>query len=542
MQPSCRNSDCHLQDNCVYNEKRKQPFGWAYFSSPTYMVSAGAREVSCLVHFQRHHVTSDTGSKTVDKSCIEDNSKSLVEEQETEKPRKSLQNHSVETESVNARRTSTSKNSLTPTTDIFYVPFEVRPGSAQPGIHYEPISAGVLHFTGEEKEHSILIGLNVDNSVPVCSEPLDFYVILSSHHSNQLKREENADPEEEQNSPNRLRVATPASPSVARVLLLPSDASDCLEMQTSHYYATPDSTSVVVAVIRRGPCQQFCQVEIFTRDGTAGAAESNNENGDYLPLTKDIEFQPGVSSHLISIQLIHRKPNNRYFFAELRNPRGNCKLGEHKVAICYLNSVDGAADAQDVVEGDISWSDQFRMAITLIPSVDENGIQVPLTNMDYALHGVTFFWKLLSAFLPPSRVTVKKRKAFAAEFFIKETPTEQLQTIGRGSKTLIRILLTKLNTHLLLKPKVLGRLFDLLFVPYLHWNLDGYCGGAPCATHKSVVSTQGAHNGKQTQVTDCDLRKSQSNNSLSGLRKADPSIGDDHRLVNQKVDITTDGM
>ncbi|OON16062.1 hypothetical protein X801_08128, partial [Opisthorchis viverrini] len=64
---------------------------------------------------------------------------------------------------------------------------------------------------------------------------------------------------------------------------------------------------------------------------------------------------------------------------------------------------DGAADAQDVVEGDISWSDQFRMAITLIPSVDENGIQVPLTNMDYALHGVTFFWKLLSAFLPPRK-------------------------------------------------------------------------------------------------------------------------------------------
>ncbi|KER24733.1 LOW QUALITY PROTEIN: hypothetical protein T265_14355 [Opisthorchis viverrini] len=64
----------------------------------------------------------------------------------------------------------------------------------------------------------------------------------------------------------------------------------------------------------------------------------------------------------------------------------------------------------------------------------------------------------------------------------------------------------------------------------------------PCATHKSVISTQGAHNGKQTQVTDCDLRKSQSNNSLSGFREADPSIGDDHRLLNQKVDITTDGM
>ncbi|KAG5447470.1 hypothetical protein CSKR_107517 [Clonorchis sinensis] len=61
----------------------------------------------------------------------------------------------------------------------------------------------------------------------------------------------------------------------------------------------------------------------------------------------------------------------------------------------------------------------------------------------------------------------------------------------------------------------------------------------PCATHKSVVRTQRVHNGEQTQVTDCDLRKSQSNNSFGGLRKADPSIRDDHRLVDQKVHITT---
>ncbi|KAG5451663.1 hypothetical protein CSKR_109148 [Clonorchis sinensis] len=41
-------------------------------------------------------------------------------------------------------------------------------------------------------------------------------------------------------------------------------------------------------------------------------------------------------------------------------------------------------------------------------------------------------------------------------------------------------------------------------------------------------------------VTDCDLMESQSNNSLGGLRKADLSVRNDHRLVDQKVDITTD--
>ncbi|KER25133.1 LOW QUALITY PROTEIN: hypothetical protein T265_14269, partial [Opisthorchis viverrini] len=45
-----------------------------------------------------------------------------------------------------------------------------------------------------------------------------------------------------------------------------------------------------------------------------------------------------------------------------------------------------------------------------------------------------------------------------------------------------------------------------------------------CTTHKSVVITQTAHNGKQTQVTDFDPKEFQSSNSLGGLRKADPSL------------------
>ncbi|KER23420.1 hypothetical protein T265_08693 [Opisthorchis viverrini] len=42
----------------------------------------------------------------------------------------------------------------------------------------------------------------------------------------------------------------------------------------------------------------------------------------------------------------------------------------------------------------------------------------------------------------------------------------------------------------------------------------------PCTTHKGVVIAQRSHNGKQTRVTDCDPRKSQSSTSLGGLRKA----------------------
>ncbi|KAF8569052.1 hypothetical protein P879_02701 [Paragonimus westermani] len=43
------------------------------------------------------------------------------------------------------------------------------------------------------------------------------------------------------------------------------------------------------------------------------------------------------------------------------------------------------------------------MAVSMLPNVNEDGIQVPLSNVDYALHGLTFFWKLLCAFLPPRK-------------------------------------------------------------------------------------------------------------------------------------------
>ncbi|KAG5446448.1 hypothetical protein CSKR_105399 [Clonorchis sinensis] len=51
----------------------------------------------------------------------------------------------------------------------------------------------------------------------------------------------------------------------------------------------------------------------------------------------------------------------------------------------------------------------------------------------------------------PLLATVKRKKAFAVELFIGETPTQQLQTSGQRSKTLICILFTKLNIHLLLE-------------------------------------------------------------------------------------------
>ena len=43
-------------------------------------------------------------------------------------------------------------------------------------------------------------------------------------------------------------------------------------------------------------------------------------------------------------------------------------------------------------------------AMVLEAEQDEDGEDIPLTAMDYILHFLTFFWKLIFAFIPPRSV------------------------------------------------------------------------------------------------------------------------------------------
>ena len=40
-------------------------------------------------------------------------------------------------------------------------------------------------------------------------------------------------------------------------------------------------------------------------------------------------------------------------------------------------------------------------AMTVGGDVDENGKEIPPSKLDYILHFVTFFWKVLFSFIPP---------------------------------------------------------------------------------------------------------------------------------------------
>jgi solute carrier family 8 (sodium/calcium exchanger) len=51
-----------------------------------------------------------------------------------------------------------------------------------------------------------------------------------------------------------------------------------------------------------------------------------------------------------------------------------------------------------------SYAQQFRDAVELHPDIDANGEEIPLACMDYVLHLLSLFWKILFAVVPPSHM------------------------------------------------------------------------------------------------------------------------------------------
>ncbi|THD25341.1 hypothetical protein D915_003862 [Fasciola hepatica] len=141
----------------------------------------------------------------------------------------------------------------------FLVSYEVRPGLAKPGIHYENINGGILRFAGTETEQQITIQLNDDDhQVQSITEPIDFHIILLGVPAPEMFMT-GSDPVDSA-KPN---VALPGIPSVLRVQLLP----------------------------RNG------------RDGTAKQNKDEKEPRDYKPVNTVLIFEPGETSKTVTVEI-----------------------------------------------------------------------------------------------------------------------------------------------------------------------------------------------------------------------------------------------
>ncbi|CAH8455455.1 unnamed protein product [Heterobilharzia americana] len=279
------NLDQHTRKGTMEMEQMHEGLsneGKIFFNAHTYTIHFGAKEVILPVIFQRGPVSTRDDGKII-RTSLNQTKRESVSEQDTSK--QSVHQNSKENETNNAKKCHLSSQS---SSTVFY---EIRSGTAIPGLHYVHTSGGHIPFGRFENERRIVIQLNPNVPKEYTHEKLDFYVVLSVEIHKILK-------------------------------------------------TVPESTKNSQITIKR---------------------IASNQCKKLLPFS----HSPLLLFNSCTVEVIKQNEG------------------------CY--------------DSEVGWAEQFSRAVSLVPSVNEDGIEIPLTKLEYALHGITFFWKLICALLPPRK-------------------------------------------------------------------------------------------------------------------------------------------
>ncbi|XP_022669328.1 sodium/calcium exchanger 3-like isoform X3 [Varroa destructor] len=160
-----------------------------------------------------------------------------------------------------------------------------------------------------------------------------------------------------------------------------------------------------LTVVRRRGCDGVAHVHWRTKNQTAVHGK------DFIGGEGKLVFEDGESEKAIEIKIVDdlEAEKDEHFEVELFEPSAGCTLGSRtKCTVTIANDdevnsvmnrimmmVDVNVDKMRVHNE--SWADQFR------ENMNVNGGDFESATMtDYIMHGVTFFWKLLFSFVPPT--------------------------------------------------------------------------------------------------------------------------------------------
>ncbi|XP_035668339.1 sodium/calcium exchanger 3-like isoform X5 [Branchiostoma floridae] len=266
------------------------------------------------------------------------------------------------------------------------VEFETRDGTGKTGKDYTH-TQGRLVF--KETEYRKKIKIPIINDQQYQSDK-DFYVILKS--------------------PAPREDAALGDPSVARVTIIDDDKPGNFVFEQPIYYGDSRTFKVTATVLRQNGTDGNTSVEYTTMDGTAKGGPFSSPTLDYISNSGVLYFAHGETSKQISINLNKEKMGHRNFVILLRNPSLGSKIGEPGAAVGFLckeeedelaERVANVVPMGDTEEEDTSWGGQFRSAMCLESEEDEDGKKIPPSVGQLIMHFVTFFWKVLFAFIPP---------------------------------------------------------------------------------------------------------------------------------------------
>ncbi|CAH1797885.1 unnamed protein product [Owenia fusiformis] len=260
------------------------------------------------------------------------------------------------------------------------IDFETREGSAKINKDFK-YTQGSLVFSETEYRKSITIPIINDNQYEADA---DFYVILKNAHGG----------------------SGIGDPSVTRVTIIDDDEPGEFTFDRSHYAADLKSGMMAVTVVRQHGCDGTVTVEYSTVDGTARGGPELTEKLDYASVQGVLTFKHGETSKQIQIDVNKEAKSSKNFIVTLRNPSLGAKIGEHSAAVANISTdviADRIADILDDEEEEVTWGGQFRNAMSVECDKDDDGVDIPLKWYDYTLHFLTFFWKVIFAFIPPKQ-------------------------------------------------------------------------------------------------------------------------------------------
>ncbi|PAA69420.1 hypothetical protein BOX15_Mlig030700g1 [Macrostomum lignano] len=289
-------------------------------------------------------------------------------------------------------------------------------GTATAGDDYVA-AQGTLVFHSGEKHCQFSLTIIDDD---VFEEDEHFYVELSNI------RVEGGDPE------TRVELADPIR---ATIMVLDDDHAGIFHFEVTEATVHEAIGEAEFKVQRSSGARGIVRLPFKTVDGTA-----KGDGNDFDSVKDYLEFHNDETEKTIKIRIIDDEEyeKNEFFFIELGDPilmkrvghhleedrecsqideGGRPKLGEFvkiKVTIIesteFKNTVDRMLKKANLslVVGTSSWKEQFIEAITVSSGddedggADEDGEEKLPSCVDYVMHFLTIFWKLLFAFVPPT--------------------------------------------------------------------------------------------------------------------------------------------
>jgi len=299
---------------------------------------------------------------------------------------------------------------------VSIVKYHTADGTAVAGDKYQK-SEGMVVFRPGETKKTISVNV-VDNDIP---EPdVNFLVHLSRPHK---LLEGDVISEQDLKLPDGKMVDlvkkrdTEPDPSVVlgdlcmcQVVIMDDDEPGVLAFTERNIKCTSMDKVVTVSVSRTLGASGQVGVEYSTTDGSAVNGE------DFEATSGMLTFEAGemTRSFEVPLKAVEMPETTRVFHVHLRNPVGKAHLSKGNVATVRIVEDGSMQELTNEVQALLakkkallmlhtqSWRAQFRDALLPGAGVDEDGNETEPGGAEYFLHFLTFGWKVLFAFVPPT--------------------------------------------------------------------------------------------------------------------------------------------